>query len=244
MRRIFLFGLITLGTKVRQNKLGTTEGESLIDRHIAVAGGQRIVGHILFVSEASRFVGRGFAIAVVASKIVIVPDVNERDVAVELGLLRRRKNQIVCGAELSWTVAGDVQIMKVADVHEEQRVIFPDRIKNIAGRRGFGAGGIRKRERSRSFRESPKLALLVLIDPAIDFQRIMILRIRLQSGQRELHHVILIGFRANGTGVDGRLERSVGTQEQACLKPSFGELCFYEGPVRCNGARPRPAIEE
>ena len=115
-----------LRTQVGEDEPHAAHRECLVDRHVSPAGAQRIVWHVFLVGQPCRFPRRGGAAAVVAGEVMIVPNVNEGNVAIKFGLCRRSQDAVVGLTEPRAVVGRDVQVMKVPIVKKEQRVVSQD----------------------------------------------------------------------------------------------------------------------
>src|SRR5262245_58501116 len=130
--------------------------------------------------------------AVVASEIVIIPDIDKGHMPVELGLLRRSEHTVVSGAESGPQIRRDVQVVKVTGVHVEQRLVLEDSIEDGVRAARARARGERDGEGSGSIREGAKLAALETVQATIEFERVMVTSVWLQIRERESDDVAFV----------------------------------------------------
>ena len=243
LRRVLVAHVVALRSQIAKDELHPSHRKGLVDGKVIRAGGQRVMWDIFVVRQPRRFARRSLAVAVIAAVVVVVPNIDERHAAIKLRLLRGSEHAIVSRAEERQAVGLNVQVMKIPHVHEKQRLALADAVKPLAGRTGPRARRERDLERGRSrLGEGAKLAPALMVEPPVDFERVVVRRIGQQPLQRERDQIVMVRLAANRPGINRAGQLGIFAEGQPRDHPFMRDLRLDHRGSGCHRARPRPAV--
>ncbi len=129
-----------MGTEIAQNESHLADAETLVYRRLGTRVDKRIVRDIFPVNLHRGWLAGRVLVGIIGSVIMVIPDVGQRDLAVERQLGGGSESLVKRIAKTRRVVCVDVPVVEISDIEEKQRVGLGNVVEHRMARSRVGAG--------------------------------------------------------------------------------------------------------